>query len=44
MALIERKRRLIERVQAVAGTEYLDLLEQLVGLIFEKVQPYGDRR
>jgi transcriptional regulator with XRE-family HTH domain len=44
VALIERKRRLIEQVQAVAGTEYLDLLEKLVGLLFEKVQPYGDRR
>jgi transcriptional regulator with XRE-family HTH domain len=40
---IERKRRLVERVHAVAGTEYIDLLEQLVGLLYEKVQPYGDR-
>jgi transcriptional regulator with XRE-family HTH domain len=40
---IERKRQLIEQVQAIAGTEYLDLLEQLVGLLFEKVQPYRDR-
>jgi transcriptional regulator with XRE-family HTH domain len=38
--VIERKRRLIERVHAIAGTEYLDLLEQFVGLLFEKVQPY----
>jgi transcriptional regulator with XRE-family HTH domain len=41
--LIERKRRLIHKVHAVAGTEYLDLLEQLVGLLYEKVQPYRDR-
>ncbi len=41
--LIERKRRLVERVHAIAGTEYLDFLEQFVGLLFEKVQPYGDR-
>ena len=41
---LERRRKLVQQVQAVAGTEYLDLLEQLVGLIFEKVQPYGDRR
>lgn len=41
--MIERKRRLIERVHAIAGTEYLDFLEQFVGLLFEKVQPYGDR-
>lgn len=40
---IERKRQLLERVHAVAGTEYLDLLEQFVGLLFEKVQPYRDR-
>jgi transcriptional regulator with XRE-family HTH domain len=41
--LIERKRRLIHQVQAVAGTEYLDLLEKLVNLLYEKVQPYRDR-
>ncbi len=42
--LIERKRRLIDKVHAVAGTEYLDLLEQFVELLFEKVQPYRDRQ
>jgi transcriptional regulator with XRE-family HTH domain len=42
--LIERKRRLIHQVHAIAGTEYLDLLEKLVGLMFEKVQPYPDRK
>jgi hypothetical protein len=36
---LERRRKLIARVNAVAGTEYLDLLEQLVGLLYEKVQP-----
>jgi transcriptional regulator with XRE-family HTH domain len=41
--LIERKRKLMHKVQAIAGTEYIDLLEQLVELMFEKVQPYGDR-
>jgi DNA-binding XRE family transcriptional regulator len=41
--LLERKRRLIGQVQAIAGTEYMDMLEKLVGLIYEKVQPYGDR-
>ena len=41
--IIERKRRLVHQVQAVAGTEYLDLLEKLVGLMYEKIQPYGDR-
>src|SRR5262249_47719137 len=42
--LIERKRKLLHQVQAIAGTEYLDLLEKLVGLIYEKVQPYRDRQ
>lgn len=41
---IERRRRLIERVEVIAGTEYVNLLEQLVDLLYEKVQPYGDRR
>jgi hypothetical protein len=41
---IERKRKLVHKVQAVAGTEYLDLLEQLVELLYDKVQPYGDRK
>ena len=43
VGIIERKRRLFDRVHAIAGTEYLDLLEQFVQLLFEKVQPYGDR-
>jgi transcriptional regulator with XRE-family HTH domain len=41
--VIERKRKLIEQVHAIAGTEYLSFLEQLVSLLYEKVQPYGDR-
>jgi DNA-binding XRE family transcriptional regulator len=41
--LLERKRRLIGQVHAIAGTEYMEMLEKLVGLIYEKVQPYGDR-
>jgi transcriptional regulator with XRE-family HTH domain len=41
--LIERKRKLIQKVHAVAGTEYLELLEQIVLLLYEKVQPYADR-
>jgi transcriptional regulator with XRE-family HTH domain len=36
---LERRRRLIQQVHAIAGTEYLDLLEQLVDLLHEKVQP-----
>jgi transcriptional regulator with XRE-family HTH domain len=42
-AVIERKRRLLQQVHAVAGTEYLELLEKFVDLLYEKVQPYGDR-
>src|SRR5262245_33079003 len=37
--LIERKRRLVRQVRAVAGTEYLDFLERFVDLLYEKVQP-----
>ena len=39
---LERHRTLLERVQAIARTEYLDLLEQFVGLVYEKVHPYPD--
>jgi transcriptional regulator with XRE-family HTH domain len=41
--LIERKRRLLEQTAIIAGTEYLELLEQFVGVLYEKVQPYRDR-
>ena len=37
--LIERRRRLMRRVAAIAATDYVDLLEQVVGLIFDKIQP-----
>jgi hypothetical protein len=40
---LERRRNLIEQVNVVAGTEYLDLLEQLVRLLYEKVQPQRER-
>jgi hypothetical protein len=40
---IERRRKLVQQIHAIAGTEYLELLEQLVGLMYDKVQPYGDR-
>jgi hypothetical protein len=42
--MIERKTKLIFQVQAVAGTEYLDVLEKIVNLMFEKIQPYGTRQ
>jgi transcriptional regulator with XRE-family HTH domain len=41
--LVERKRRLIEQIHVIAGTEYLDALETLVGLMYERVQPYRNR-
>ncbi|HJZ56554.1 MAG TPA: helix-turn-helix transcriptional regulator [Gemmataceae bacterium] len=37
--LIERRRQLVCQVREIAGTEYLELLEQLVQLIFEKIKP-----
>lgn len=37
--LLERKRRLLQQAAAVAGTEYLGLLEQFVALLYEKVRP-----
>ena len=42
VALIQRKRRLVERIHAIAGTEYLELLEKFVALLYEKIQPYGE--
>jgi transcriptional regulator with XRE-family HTH domain len=35
--LIERRRKLTAQVRMIAGTEYLETLETLVGLMFEKV-------
>jgi len=43
VGLIERKNRLLEKVHAIAGTEYLDLLEQVVALVFDKIRPYAER-
>ena len=42
--LVERKRELTKKVNAIAGTEYVDLLEQVIDLVYEKVQPYPDRK
>jgi hypothetical protein len=38
---LERRRRLVQQVRAIAGTEYLDLLEQFVVLLYDKVRPAG---
>ena len=35
--MIERRRHLMCQVRLIAGTEYLELVEQMIGLIFEKV-------
>jgi transcriptional regulator with XRE-family HTH domain len=40
---IERRRRLHVQIDVIAGTEYLDVLESIVSLMYEKVQPYRDR-
>jgi transcriptional regulator with XRE-family HTH domain len=42
--LIERRRKIVEQVQTIACTEYLELLEQFVSLLHDKVQPYRERR
>jgi transcriptional regulator with XRE-family HTH domain len=39
---LERKRKLVDRVHVIAGTEYLELLERLVEWLYERVQPYGN--
>ncbi|HEX4589240.1 MAG TPA: helix-turn-helix transcriptional regulator [Gemmataceae bacterium] len=41
--LIERRRRLLEQVRAITRTEYLAFLEQLVGLLHDRVQPPAGR-
>lgn len=43
VAQLERRRRLLQQVQAIAATEYRDLLEQMVTLLYEKVQPARER-
>ena len=40
---IERRRKILEQAAVVAGTEYVDLLEQFVNVLFEKIQPYKER-
>jgi transcriptional regulator with XRE-family HTH domain len=41
--LLERRRALRFKVETVAGTEYLELLEKFVEVLYEKIQPYRDR-
>lgn len=44
LAQLERRRRLVDRVQILSETDYVDLLEKIVDGLFEKIQPYRDRR
>ena len=37
--LLERRRRLLDQVRAITRSEYLGFLEQVVGLLFDKMQP-----
>jgi hypothetical protein len=39
VARIERRRKVLRMAHAVAGTEYIELLEQIVALLHEKVRP-----
>jgi hypothetical protein len=43
VGMLERRRGLVHKVSAIAGTEYVDFLERFVDLLYEKVRPYGDR-
>jgi transcriptional regulator with XRE-family HTH domain len=40
---LERRRRLFQQVQTIAATEYRELLEQFVTLLYEKVYPARER-
>jgi transcriptional regulator with XRE-family HTH domain len=40
---IERRRKILDEAAVVAGTEYIELLEQFVHVLYEKIQPYRER-
>jgi transcriptional regulator with XRE-family HTH domain len=40
---LERRRRLFQQVQVISATEYRELLEQFVNLLYEKVHPARER-
>jgi transcriptional regulator with XRE-family HTH domain len=44
VAQLERRRVLLEKVRTIAGTELVELLEKMVELMYDKVQPYRDRK
>ena len=43
VADIERRRELIEQIRVISGTEYIDLLEQIIGLIYDRIYPNQER-
>jgi len=40
---IERRRKILEEAAVIAGTEYVDLLEQFVRVLYERIQPYREK-
>src|SRR5437016_5368219 len=40
VSIIERRRKIIEQIHAIAGTEQLDLLEKFVNVLYEKICPF----
>ena len=44
VAQLERRRQLLHKVRTIAGTELVELLEKMVELMYDKIQPYGDRK
>jgi hypothetical protein len=44
VSMVERKRKVLDQIHAIAGTEYLDVLEKLVQLMYDKIRSYPDRR
>ena len=43
VAEIERRRQILEQAAIIAGTEYVELLEQFVKVLYERIQPYRER-
>jgi transcriptional regulator with XRE-family HTH domain len=44
IAQLERRRQLVHKVKTIAGTELVELLEKLIELMYDKIQPYADRK
>ncbi len=41
---LERRRQLLHKVRTIAATELVELLEKMVELMYDKIQPYADRK